>query len=290
MTHKAGGDKTDVELGAWWNAVKGQRDQLLLGAYWVLYPGNPTGHAQAFLNRLDSQCPGWRDGPFILQLDCEDWTGDGSTKPGLSDIRAACEYLIQRMPKLRPVVYASASQYGNSLAGLPSSYAALWNARYPLGSRAGAASEIYALCGGDGGKGWNAYSGQTPAIWQFTSSATIAGQTTCDANAFRGTLADLVALVAPGWETDVTPNDLLVTHIVAGGTDYGSLNGVLATLMQRTNALKGIAAVPSADDVAQAVLERLGGDTTTAAVALVAVLGKDKAAALEAAIGALLVT
>jgi GH25 family lysozyme M1 (1,4-beta-N-acetylmuramidase) len=196
MTHKAGGDKNDPELASWWNAVKGQRGKLLLGAYWVLYPGSPTARADAFLDRLDSQCPGWRDGPFILQLDCEIWNGDMTTRPGKADVKAACDRLKAKAPKLTPIVYASAGQYDNSLAGL--GYP-LWNARYPV-SGTGAASVIYERAGGDSGKGWTAYGGQTPAIWQFTSSATIAGQTTCDANAFRGTLAQLTALLAPGWE------------------------------------------------------------------------------------------
>lgn len=206
VTHKAGGDSNDAQLGGWWAAFRSFRERLLLGAYWVLYPGNPVGRADDFLARLDDKCPGWRDGPFMLQVDCEIWGGDKSTQPGRADIKAFCDRLRAHVPKLVPVVYASAGQYGNSLAGL--GYP-LWNARYPLGSDAGAAPRLYGLCGDDRGKGWNAYSGQTPAIWQFTSSATIAGQTTCDANAYRGTLAELTALVAPGWEDDVAKQDVL---------------------------------------------------------------------------------
>jgi len=43
QTHKAGGDRDDAEIGQWWSAVRGHRGQVLLGAYWVLYPGNPAG-------------------------------------------------------------------------------------------------------------------------------------------------------------------------------------------------------------------------------------------------------
>lgn len=203
MTHKAGGDKDDAELAAWWSALKPYRSQVFLGAYWVLYPGNPAGRADAFLARLDSQCPGWRDGPFILQLDCEIWNEDQDTQPDLMEIRTACNRLKAKMPKLTPIVYASQGQYGASLAGL--GYP-LWNARYPV-SAVSTASGIYGLAGGDSGKGWGAYSGQTPAIWQFTSSATALGQTTCDANAFRGDLDQLTALVAPGWSNDVATQD-----------------------------------------------------------------------------------
>lgn len=201
VTHKAGGDKDDPELAAWWKEFKPHRDKILLGAYWVLYPREATLRADKFLARLDSQCPGWRDGPFILQLDCERWNGDVNTQPYKSDIAAACDWLKAHVPKLTPIVYASAGQYGNGLKGLRYP---LWNARYPT-DVAGPASVIYYHVGGDTGSGWHAYSGQTPAIWQFTSSATIAGQTTSDGNAFRGKLADLVKLVAPGWAPKEDP-------------------------------------------------------------------------------------
>jgi hypothetical protein len=194
MTHKAGGDANDAELGSWWAAMKPYRDRVLLGAYWVLYPGNPQGRADAFLARLDSQCPGWRDGPFILQADAEIWGGDTSTKPSKAEIEAFCDRLAGAMPKLRPVAYAPKWVYGDSLAGL--SYP-LWASSYVTGT--GTAAGLYP---GDSSSRWAAYSGQTPAILQFTSSATIAGQTTCDANAYRGSLAQLTALLAPGWETE----------------------------------------------------------------------------------------
>jgi GH25 family lysozyme M1 (1,4-beta-N-acetylmuramidase) len=201
MTHKAGGDADDAELRAWWNAVKGQRSKLLLGAYWVLYPGSAAIRANKFLACLDSQCPGWRDGPFILQVDCEKWNGDASTVPDKADIKAFCDRLVALAPKLRPIVYAPKWVYENDLAGL--GYP-LWASDYVGGS--GPASKLYP---GDTSSRWAAYSGQTPAILQFSSSATIAGQTTCDANAYRGTLDQLTALLAPGWSDDMalTPTD-----------------------------------------------------------------------------------
>lgn len=198
FTHKAGGDANDAEIGTWWSSVKGQRGKALIGAYWVLYPGNGAGRADAFLARLDSQCPGWRDGPFILQLDCEKWGGDPSTVPSKADIKAACDRLKARMPKLTPIVYAPKWVYENSLSGL--TYP-IWASNYSSAS-SGTGSGIYAGIGGDSSSRWAAYGGQTPAILQFTSSATIAGQTTCDANAYRGTLAELTHLLSPGWITE----------------------------------------------------------------------------------------
>lgn len=197
ITHKAGGDGNDPEITQWWSLFpyKNKRDQVLPGAYWVLLPGDPVNRANQFIARLDQTCPGWRDGPFILQVDCEIWNGKLSTKPSRGEIKQFCDRLVQLMPKLRPIVYASQGQYRNELDGL--GYP-LWNANYPS-SRAALSFDGYHNVGGDNGVGWRAYSGQVPAIWQFTSSATIGGQTTSDANAYRGSLEDLTKLLCPGW-------------------------------------------------------------------------------------------
>lgn len=197
MTHKAGGDQDDQELAAWWRAMQPHRQDILLGAYWVLYPNNPSGRADMFLDRLDSQCPGWRNGPFILQADCEKWNNNSATAPSVLEIRSFCARLVQRVPKYRPIVYAPAWFYAGRLAGL--GYP-IWSSKYPS-STPGYASTVYAAAGGDSGPGWAPYSGITPSIWQFTDAATIAGQSTCDADAFRGTRADLSDLVSPGWPT-----------------------------------------------------------------------------------------
>jgi hypothetical protein len=196
-THKAGGDANDTEIGAFWAAVKAQAlaGKLLAGAYWVLLPGSPSARADAFCDRLDAQCPGWGSVPFILQADCEEWSSNPATVPSKAEIKAFCDRLRVRAPKLVPIVYAPKWVYGDSLSGL--GYP-LWASSYVSGS--GAASALYP---GDGSSKWGAYSGQTPKILQFTSSATIAGQTTCDANAFRGSLAELTALVAPGWAEEM---------------------------------------------------------------------------------------
>jgi hypothetical protein len=203
VTHKAGGDATDAELPAWWAGVRGlDPAKVLLGAYWVLYPGNPTARADAFLARLDAACPGWRDRPFLLQADCEKWNSNPATVPSRAEIKAFCDRLVAKCPKLQPIVYAPKWVYAEGLAGLPYP---LWASSYVTGS-----GPFKALYPGDSNSRWGAYSGQTPAILQYTSSATIGGQTTCDANAFRGTKDQLEALVAPGWSimADLTPQNL----------------------------------------------------------------------------------
>lgn len=200
QTHKAGGDANDAELATWWNYVKGYRDRVLLGAYWVLYPGSPASRAGSFVSRLDSQCPGWRDGPFILQADCEKWNGDAATVPSVAEVNAFCDALVKSAPKLVPIAYMPDWVYGDlSALRYP-----LWSSKYVGGNPAG----YKAMYPGDSSSKWAAYGGKTPAVLQYTSSATIGGQTTCDANAFRGTLAELTALLAPGWMEDLVAQDI----------------------------------------------------------------------------------
>lgn len=223
FTHKAGGDSPDAEIGRWWDLMKPLRGQALLGAYWVLYPRDAARRADSFIARLDATCDGWRDGPFILQVDCEIWGGDLGSKPGRSDIRAFCDRLTDRMPKLRPIVYAPKWAYGDSLTGL--GYP-LWASSYVTGT--GSASSLYP---GDTSARWNSYSGQVPAVLQFSSSATIAGQSTCDANAYRGTIEELTALVSPGWKdqimatVDLTPAALRAVEAACADALAGFLFG-----------------------------------------------------------------
>jgi hypothetical protein len=210
QTHKAGGDKDDAELGSWWGYVKGERHRALLGAYWVLYPGNPSGRADAFLARLDSQCPGWRDGPFILQVDCEKWNGDPSTVPSVSEVNAFCDRLVSRMPKLCPVGYLPDWVYGD-ISGFRYP---LWSSKYVDGS-----GHYKALYPGDSSSKWASYGGKDVAILQYSSSATIGNQTTCDANAFRGTLNDLTRLLAPGW-AEQGFGEMTTAEVVDGNREY----------------------------------------------------------------------
>lgn len=218
ITHKAGGDSNagDPEIDDWWSVVKGLSADTLLGAYWVPRPdlrSNAAGEADRFLATLDAKCPGWRSrDAFILQVDAEIWNGDGATKPSLSYLKGLCARLeVLTSGKYQPIVYASKGQYGSSLSGLGRP---LWNANYPT-SATGLISTVYTRAGGDTGPGWASYSGQIPAIWQFSSSATIGGQSTSDANAFRGTLAQLKTLVTPGWDEDM---DLTAAQIDAIAT------------------------------------------------------------------------
>ncbi|NMO52036.1 hypothetical protein HH310_12615 [Actinoplanes sp. TBRC 11911] len=217
QTHKAGGDSNagDTELDDWWAYVKGtDPDEVLLGTYWVPRPdlyGNPTSEADRWLGVLNRSCPGWTGREHILQIDAEKWPAGAKTKPNRAYIQTLANRLMAKMPKLRPLCYASKGQYGDELRGLT---IPLWNARYPLPNTTGDFKSLYARMGGDKGGGWQTYSGQMPVIWQYSSTATIGGQTTSDANAFRGTLAQLKALVAPGWAAPTEGEDVELTDKV----------------------------------------------------------------------------
>lgn len=211
VTHKAGGDSSsgDAELAGWWSGARGLPTSVLLGTYWVPRPdlySSPSGEADRFLDTLDARCPSWRDrDAFILQVDAEIWNGDSATKPSKAYLKTLCDRLVyETKGAYRPIVYASAGQYGSSLSGL--GYP-LWNARYPYSNSEGFKA-AYARAGGDSGKGWGSYSGQTPVIWQYTSSASIGGQSTSDANAFRGSLAELKEIVSPMAITDADAQKL----------------------------------------------------------------------------------
>jgi GH25 family lysozyme M1 (1,4-beta-N-acetylmuramidase) len=193
LTHKAGGDARDPNLPTWWAGVRELGAEVVLGAYWVLYPGRPEQRAQDFIDRLDTVCLRWRDrDSFILQVDCERWRGDPSTMPNVAEIKTFCDQLVKITGGVyRPVVYAPKWCYGDSLKGLPYP---LWASDYV--SMSGGFVDIYP---GDSSSRWAPYSGQAPVILQYTSGGQIKGQPGgVDSNAFRGTLRELKDLVTPG--------------------------------------------------------------------------------------------
>ena len=55
----------------------------------------------------------------------------------------------------------------------------------------------------DAGPGWSSYGGMTPAIWQWTDSATFNGVHPVDMNAFKGTFAEFISLVTTGKKAPV---------------------------------------------------------------------------------------
>lgn len=185
FTHKAT-EGTSLRHAHYGAALTRARDAGIpvLGAYHVVRSlGSLADQVKAYTAYLDEATPWWRSWPhWICQVDLELWPYDkvaGATGTAFADM------LAQATGKT-VVIYASKGQYGNSLGGSRP----LWNAAYPS-STAGHYRELYP---GDSGTGWQSYSGRVPIFWQYTSSATIGGQHGCDANAFRGTLDQLLTL------------------------------------------------------------------------------------------------
>jgi hypothetical protein len=175
----------------------------LFGAYHVLHPARISpisAQVDHYLAVLDARSPWWRSGPFLIQLDCERWAA--SDFPDLGDIRAWCDVFTARTGgRWTPVVYASRGQYGDSLTGLGRP---LWNANY------GGDPTVHYRSGypGDSSPRWAAYSGAVPAILQYGSLLAVGTQPGCDANAYRGSLAQLRALAGgPGSNTTNTPTE-----------------------------------------------------------------------------------
>jgi GH25 family lysozyme M1 (1,4-beta-N-acetylmuramidase) len=217
MTHKIGEGTTfaDDRFDDFWQRARAARVPLI-GAYYVNHPGDQITQADRFLTLLDARAPSWRGGPFVLQVDAEKFDYMDRA-PTLSEIQAFCGRLVARTnAQFRPVVYAPKWVYGDKLRGLG----------YPLWASAYGANpttHYRTAYPGDNSTRWAAYSGQTPAILQYGSRTRIGSQNTCDANAFRGTLTQLRALVHPlSKENDMAIiDDLLAADLVPNDINPG---------------------------------------------------------------------
>jgi len=172
----------------------------LVGGY-VVPRSNATVASQvdAWIRLADSGEPWWRDFPgWFWQIDLERWPYDAV--PASVGI-AAAQQLREKTGRWT-ILYASRGQYGNSLTGWDGP---LWNADY-----AGSA----AYPGDSWSPGWAAYSGKEPTFLQYTSSATIAGLTTCDKNAFRGTTLQQLLDLTGGNDVSAHTDDVIARWAV----------------------------------------------------------------------------
>jgi GH25 family lysozyme M1 (1,4-beta-N-acetylmuramidase) len=220
FTHKAteGGGTRHSHYG---EAMRRARDAGIpvLGAYHVVRSSpSVTAQADHFLSYLDSQTPWWRNWPdWFAQVDLEKWPYDAVP----ARIGEEFADLVEQRTGRKAVIYASRGQYGNELTGTNH---LLWNAHYGTNPviRYNAA---YAIRGGDTGPGWVAYSGRMPTFWQYGSQTIIGNQPICDANAFRGTLAELKALIAPAG-TAIEEDDSMQRTAYDPATGYWIGDGI----------------------------------------------------------------
>jgi len=267
FTHKAT-EATTVVHRRYGEALRRARDAGIpvLGAYHVVRsPRNAAQEVDHWLSYVDKQTPWWRDWPlWIWQVDLEKWPYDAVP----ADEGESVADLIEARTGRRAVIYASRGQYGGALTGTSHE---LWNADYGANTD-GDFREVYTRRGGDHGPGWAAYSGRTPVFWQYGSRTTIGSQRTCDANAFRGSLDQLVALVKGDDDVpDFSPGDardIAFTLLRAPG---GPTHAVLGNLAQVT---KTLAADVAALKVRPAVAVTLSAEDRAAIVAdLLAAIG-----------------
>lgn len=212
FTHKIGEGLSDTEGIGDDTALSAARDAgiELLGGYLVVRTGIPVPtQVDYWLSLADAGEPWWRSHPgWFWQVDLERWPYDNV--PAWAGVQAAKQ--LRARTNRFVILYASHSQYGNDLVEWDGP---IWNADY-VSRPPGSVTSMYPgddwtpLHGGWSG-GWSEFSGKEPTILQFTSSATIAGLTTCDANAFRGTIDDLRALITGGSDmvSDAQWNELM---------------------------------------------------------------------------------
>jgi hypothetical protein len=162
----------------------------VVGGYFVPHPGTQEDQADWFVGIVTNEAPWWKDHPcFIWQIDAEKFDYMARA-PSVSEINVFGDRVMDRTGCAADsiLVYAPNWLYGDGLSGLR--YRNLWSSAYVNGI-----GSFKGLYPGDNGTGFQPYSGITPTVWQYTSSATIAGQGPCDANAIRvATEADMVAL------------------------------------------------------------------------------------------------
>src|SRR3569833_2782358 len=185
FTHKATeGTSTKHHPGPALNAAKAAGIPFL-GVYMVPRTPGPSIAAQVsyLLAWLDCQAPWWKSFPgWFFQVDTEHWSYDKVS--GATGAAASAE--IRRRTGKQVIHYAPKWAYANWIPGTDP----LWASHYVSGS-----GDFKPLAAKVTSSLWDAYSGRTPVILQYSSSATIGRQPTCDANVFRGTADDFARLI-----------------------------------------------------------------------------------------------
>lgn len=296
FTHKLGEGLTNVDTTAG-TALAAARDAgiLAVGGYWFIHGNDdPVAEAKRCIAVADEHESWWRTfaGWF--------WQTDAETSPtGLpspSYVKTFSDTLASLSGR-RVIVYASHGMYGDRLASLGHP---LWNANYPSSRKAGFKS----LYPGDRFAGWAKYSGQTPVIVQYSSSATVAGLHTCDVNAFKGTIQDLLTLIgavdmssalanddpdflALIWRAEALANFKLV---IGGGPEKGKpvpfVAAIQALQSQSAATAATVAGLVKSEAALQETLNALaagGTSVNTAAIASqITALGNTESAAVAA--------
>lgn len=220
------------------NLANARAAGLLVAAYHYVR-GNVSAASQAA--HIANVVP--RDVPIILDVE------DGGGQIGLTrDLNARLNNLGFRTPLLYlPRWYWQ--QIGSpDLSGLPP----LWYSRY-ADNNGGYASQIYERNASWFAQHWSGYGGLGVEVLQFTSSATVAGHTPVDANAYRGTREQLASLfgspapitTAPGGVESMAFNDQFKDWANNDQTVLSWMNHIDERLWRIDNFLFGAGVEPS---------------------------------------------
>lgn len=161
----------------------------ILGAYFVNHPGTVSDQVDWFLSIVNAETPWWKDVPWIWQIDAEKFQYM-SRAPSIAEINAFGDTIAARTnsPANSIFAYAPPWLYGDQLKGLKYP---LWSSNYGNNPVA----HYKAAYPGDVSSRWIAVPGLVATFLQYGSNTTIGNQTTCDANAYRGTLAQLLQFI-----------------------------------------------------------------------------------------------
>jgi glycosyl hydrolase family 25 len=161
----------------------------IIGSYFVNHPGTVEDQADWWVQLVTAAAPWWRKHPcFIWQIDAEQF-GYMSRAPSPAEIQALGDRLVHThgIDPRRVLAYAPQWLYHGTLGAL--TYR-LWASNYGTNP----AVPFRAAYPGNTSSRWAPYSpGQAPPLLLQDGSRTIMEKPGCDADAYRGTLAQLLA-------------------------------------------------------------------------------------------------
>lgn len=214
FTHKSteGTSISHDQYGSRLNAARAAGVPVLGSYHVVRTPGNGGAGSLAqqlsyWLAYMDAHTPWWRTWPhWMMQIDAEKWPYDAVSA---ATVKAFAALLVASGAPGYKVTYASRGEYGDSLAGIATD---LWNADYR-----GSINGSYP--GDNWASGWAPYSGKPPRFLQYASRP-------WDEDAYRGTLAELLALTGPGEAAPSTTEVPTMFLCTLGTTVYMCSGGV----------------------------------------------------------------
>lgn len=186
----------------------------VLGAYFVNHPGSISDQVDWFVSIVNAETPWWKDVPWMWQIDAEKFSYM-DREPTIAEINAFGAALQARTGSSAGSIFAYAPPwlYGEKIKGLKYP---LWSSNYGNNPKV----RYRTAYPGDTSTRWKASNEVTATILQYGSNTTIGNQTTCDANAFRGTLDQLLNLIGKGDDL-VTSQEQFNEFLLSALTDNG---------------------------------------------------------------------